>query len=576
MSEKKGFFGNLFGKNRPEETTVDAAVPNTLPCLESDLSAPPQQEKTTHDGSDQPAPVPPEAAANTEEPTPAQASSAEDSSLNIAITPTDETDAPPQQGFFGKLFGRTKTEEETDQETDQEVETETAPQQADNTIHPPREATTAPLPQRPDNPETTVPTEPLSATQKINPHETLQNTPKDIYADNQPPTEQHDKPQSSQAETATPTLAAPKTGNATTALPLPTIPESSSDAISGNTPSPDIPARSEEEERPQGSSLTTEEPQTTAPKSGFFTRLRQGLTKTSTKLTGGVSAIFTKRKLDDETLEELEDLLITADLGVNATTRITTALARDKFDKEVSDDEVRQILAEEIIKTLAPLEKPLTPNPAHKPHIILMTGVNGAGKTTTIGKLAHQYQNEGKSVMLAAGDTFRAAAIEQLTVWGERVGAPVIARAVGADAAGLVFDAIKTAQEQNIDVLMIDTAGRLQNRTELMDELAKIVRVIKKIDKTAPHDTLLVLDATVGQNALNQTEVFAQIAGISGLVMTKLDGTARGGVLVALADKFTLPIHYIGVGESIEDLQSFNATHFARALTGLEEIRGSS
>ncbi len=265
-------------------------------------------------------------------------------------------------------------------------------------------------------------------------------------------------------------------------------------------------------------------------------------------------------------LEELESLLISADLGVAAATRMTTMLAKSKFDKEITDFEVRALLAEDVTATLHPFEKPLEISATQKPHVILMTGVNGAGKTTTIGKLAAKFKADGKSVMLAAGDTFRAAAIEQLTVWGERTDTPVIAREVGADSAGLAYDALKQAREEGIDVLMIDTAGRLQNRKELMDELAKIVRVVRKLDETAPHDTILVLDATVGQNALSQVEAFRETAGISGLVMTKLDGTARGGVLVALADKFGLPIHYIGVGESVDDLQPFRAEAFARAL----------
>ncbi len=308
-----------------------------------------------------------------------------------------------------------------------------------------------------------------------------------------------------------------------------------------------------------------------APKKGFFGRLAAGLSKTSQRLSSGIGAIFTKRKLDDATLEELEDLLITADLGVPATTRIIEALSKGRYNQEISDDEVRAVLAEEICQTLEPLEVPLTIHPGRKPHIVLMTGVNGAGKTTTIGKLAKKFTDEGLSVLLAAGDTFRAAAIEQLKVWGERTGAPVVARETGADAAGLAFDAIKEAQDKNIDVVMIDTAGRLQNRRELMDELAKIVRVIQKLVPDAPHDTLLVLDATVGQNALSQAKTFTEIAGVSGLVMTKLDGTARGGVLVALGDAFGIPIHYIGVGESAEDLQPFSAERFAAALTAQDD-----
>lgn len=302
---------------------------------------------------------------------------------------------------------------------------------------------------------------------------------------------------------------------------------------------------------------------------GWLSRLKAGLSKSSSKLGGGVSSIFTKRKLDDETLEDLHDLLVTADLGVAAASRITGALAKDRFDKDISDDEVRAVLASEVAATLKPLEKPLQIDRTKKPHILLMVGVNGAGKTTTIGKLAKKFADEGLKVVLAAGDTFRAAAIEQLQVWGERAGAPVVARAVGADAAGLAFDAVKQAQETGADVLMIDTAGRLQNKRELMDELAKIVRVIRKLDETAPHDVVLTLDATVGQNALSQAQAFTEIAGVTGLVMTKLDGTARGGVLVALADKFSLPIHYVGVGETVEDLQPFDAYGFASALAGV-------
>lgn len=347
-----------------------------------------------------------------------------------------------------------------------------------------------------------------------------------------------------------------------------------------NEPAADVPdLESESEDKDPGHAQAEpvnapqEKSPQSGPKKGWLSRLTEGLSRSSDKLSGGVTAIFTKRKLDDETLEELQDLLITADLGVGAATRITQNLAKDKFDKEITDEEVRAALALEVATTLAPLEKPLSIASAKKPHVILMIGVNGAGKTTTIGKLAQKFKDEGKSVMLAAGDTFRAAAIEQLSVWGERTGAPVIARDVGADAAGLSYDALKAAQEADTDILIIDTAGRLQNKSALMDELAKIVRVLKKLDETAPHDVILVLDATVGQNAISQAQAFSDIAGVTGLVMTKLDGTARGGVLVALGDKFALPIHFIGVGESVDDLQPFKAESFANALAGVGELR---
>ncbi|MEM8987433.1 MAG: signal recognition particle-docking protein FtsY [Pseudomonadota bacterium] len=328
--------------------------------------------------------------------------------------------------------------------------------------------------------------------------------------------------------------------------------------------------RQEEAEAPLVNADSQEDSEPAPQKKGFFSRLKEGLSKSTAKLADGVAGIFAKAKLDDDTLEELEDLLITADLGVAAASRVAEALAKDRYDKDISDAEVRAVLAEEVAKTLEPLERSLSVSADLKPHVILMTGVNGAGKTTTIGKLAQKFKAEGKSVMLAAGDTFRAAAIEQLQVWGERVGAQVIAKNVGADAAGLAYDALEAAKAQGVDVLMIDTAGRLQNKRELMDELAKVVRVIKKLDPDAPHDAVLVLDATVGQNALSQVEVFKDVAGVTGLIMTKLDGTARGGVLVALADRFALPIHYIGVGEQAEDLQAFDAQAFSKALAGAD------
>jgi fused signal recognition particle receptor len=302
---------------------------------------------------------------------------------------------------------------------------------------------------------------------------------------------------------------------------------------------------------------------------GWFQRLRHGLAKTSTQLAQGITGVFTKRKLDAATLEELEDLLIQADLGFETASRITARLSGGRYYKEIEPEAVRAILAEEVEAALLPVAKPLVIDAARRPHVILVVGVNGTGKTTTIGKLARQFAAEGKRIMLAAGDTFRAAAIEQLKIWGERTGSPVIAGEAGADAAGLVFDALRKAMDDARDILIIDTAGRLQNKANLMAELEKIVRVIKKLDETAPHTVLLTLDATTGQNALNQVEIFKKTAGVTGLIMTKLDGTARGGILVAIADKYKLPVHAIGVGESAEDLQAFDARDFARAIAGL-------
>ncbi len=302
----------------------------------------------------------------------------------------------------------------------------------------------------------------------------------------------------------------------------------------------------------------------------FWERLKSGLSRSSQSLTTGISSVFTKRKLDAESLEELEDLLLKADLGTATASRIVEALARERLDKEITPEEVRQVLAAEVEKVLAPVARPLVIDPVHRPFVILVVGVNGTGKTTTIGKLAARFRSEGKRVMLAAGDTFRAAAIEQLKIWGERSGAPVIARAPGSDAAGLAFEALAAAKELGTDVLLVDTAGRLHNKAELMAELAKVLRVLKKQDPSAPHAVLLTLDATTGQNALNQVEVFRDQAGVTGLVMTKLDGTARGGILVAIAAKNGLPVHFIGVGEAIDDLQPFSSRDFSRAIAGLD------
>lgn len=303
---------------------------------------------------------------------------------------------------------------------------------------------------------------------------------------------------------------------------------------------------------------------------GWLGRLRHGLGRSSSKLSGGITGLFGKRRLDDEALEELEELLISADLGVTTAAKLTAAIAKSRFGNEVTGDEVRTALADEVAKILEPVAQTITINEANKPHVILVCGVNGSGKTTTIGKLARLFQAVGFKVMLAAGDTFRAAAIEQLQVWGDRAGCPVVTRAPGADAASLAFDAFQLARGERFDVLMIDTAGRLHNKGHLMAELEKIVRVLKKLDPSAPHDCLLVLDASVGQNAHSQVQVFREMVEVTGLAVTKLDGSAKGGVVVALAEKFGLPVYAIGVGEGIDDMRAFEAPAFARSLLGLE------
>lgn len=303
---------------------------------------------------------------------------------------------------------------------------------------------------------------------------------------------------------------------------------------------------------------------------GFWKRLTQGLTKTASGLSSGITDLFTKRKLDAGTLEDLEDVLIRADLGVETASRIADAVGKGRYDKTIEPDEVRALIATEIETVLKPVAQPLVFDAAHKPFVLLMVGVNGSGKTTTIGKVAAQLRADGKKVVLAAGDTFRAAAIEQLKVWADRTGAAIVAREPGADAAGVAFDGLARAKAEGADVLIVDTAGRLQNRAELMAELEKVVRVLKKQEPSAPHAVVLVLDATVGQNALSQVEAFRRVAGVTGLVMTKLDGTARGGILVAIAAKHGLPVHLIGVGEGVDDLQPFAARDFARAIVGLD------
>ena len=303
-------------------------------------------------------------------------------------------------------------------------------------------------------------------------------------------------------------------------------------------------------------------------KRSWFAQLKAGLSRTSNSLSENLAGVLTKRRLDEDTLDELEEVLIRADLGVGMADRIREAVASGRFDKGLTAEDVRAVLADEVARVLEPVAAPFAIDPGAKPHVILVVGVNGTGKTTTIGKLAHQFKKNGARVMLAAADTFRAAAIDQLKIWGGRVGADVVARDVGADPAGVAYEALERAKAENADVLLIDTAGRLQNKGDLMAELAKIVRVLKKLDAEAPHSVMLVLDATTGQNAINQVQIFQEIAGVTNLVVTKLDGTARGGILVAIAERFGLPINAIGIGEGLEDFEPFDAHDFARAIAG--------
>jgi fused signal recognition particle receptor len=330
------------------------------------------------------------------------------------------------------------------------------------------------------------------------------------------------------------------------------------------------PFASEAEPPPEAPPPPSVAPAVPAPKQSWLQRLRLGLSRSSTTIARGVTDIFTKRKLDAASLDDLEDVLIQADLGLAAATRIREAVGHGRYERGINPDEVKKILADEVERALGPVARPLVIDPTKRPFVILVVGVNGSGKTTTIGKLAAKFRAEGKAVLLAAGDTFRAAAIEQLRIWARRTLSAIVERDQGSDAAGLAFDALTRARELNVDVMLMDTAGRLQNRTELMSELEKIIRVMRKVDAEAPHAVLLVLDATVGQNALSQVEIFGRIAGVTGLVMTKLDGTARGGILVAIADKFALPVHFIGVGEGVEDLEPFAARDFADAIAGID------
>ena len=342
-------------------------------------------------------------------------------------------------------------------------------------------------------------------------------------------------------------------------------------------PEPDPESEPEPEPEPESASEPEQEsdpepaPAPDPESRSWLSRLTGGLAKSSARLTSGITGAFNKRTLDDDALEELEEALILADLGAAPAAKIVADFAKTRFNKEVTDDEIRQALAQQITAILRPVEVPLEIDTSNAPHVILVVGVNGSGKTTTIGKLSQHFTDGGHRVLLAAGDTFRAAAIEQLKIWADRTGSEIVSKEQGTDAAALAFEAITLAKEVGADIVLMDTAGRLHNKADLMDELSKVVRVIKKVQPDAPHDTLLILDATTGQNALSQVEIFRKTADITGLIVTKLDGTAKGGVMVALADKFGLPVHAIGVGETAADLQPFDAEEFAQALTGMGE-----
>ena len=374
---------------------------------------------------------------------------------------------------------------------------------------------------------------------------------------------------------AGPTTAPDKKTPDVTAEPAP--PPAAPVTAPGATPPEDLPPREREKKTPSPAKPVTQpgvppkdKPRASAPPSGgWFEQLRQGLSRSSNALTDGLAGVLTKRKLDEETLDRLEEVLIRSDLGIATAERIRTRLAKGRHDRALTQETVREVLAAEVASLLKPLEQPFTLEQSARPHVFLVVGVNGTGKTTTIGKMAHLFRRQGASVMLAAADTFRAAAIDQLKVWGERSGAEVVARQVGADPAGVAYEALEHARASGVDVLLIDTAGRLHNKADLMAELAKIVRVLQKLDASAPHGVVLVLDATTGQNALAQVKTFQEIAGVTNLVVTKLDGTARGGILAAIAERFGLPISAIGIGEGIDDLKPFDADDFARAIAGL-------
>ena len=443
-----------------------------------------------------------------------------------------------------------------------------------------------PTPAEPPSPSETPPAQPAEEPAPGRPEPEIQ--PQRVPPETEPAPQEVPAPQPEKPVEVPPTTPREVPAPVEPAEPQPSVPEHVPDAptpapepapVEIPAPSPNVPSEpSAFDAAPAGKvtvakkveqKATPAKASEPAPRLTWFQRLRDGLSRSSKELSSSIAGVFTKRKLDEDTLQDLEDVLIRADLGMETAIRVTDALSSGRYGRDVSDAEVRAIMAEEVEKVLAPVALPLELDLSHKPHVILVVGVNGTGKTTTIGKLAAKLTEGGLKVMLAAGDTFRAAAIEQLKIWGERTGAPVVASKLGADAAGLAYEAFEKAKAAGSDVLVIDTAGRLQNKAELMAELEKIVRVLGKLDPEAPHTVLQTVDATTGQNALNQVEIFRNVAGVNGLVMTKLDGTARGGILVAIAAKYRLPVYFIGVGEQVDDLEPFSASDFARAIAGV-------
>lgn len=469
-------------------------------------------------------------------------------------------------GFFKRMFNKIRGK-------DDKVE-DTAPSPGPETVSPPAGAeektVSAKTKARPKAEKKAVKKEKKASETVTKPVEKAAKPAKKPLKKTAKPAGKPAKKRQKAVETTPEPASKPATTRAQSAPPpVATAPEADAAAVETEpTGAATAPTVSEAEATPP---TTAEETAPERARAGWFKRLKSGLSKSTNALSQGITGIFTKRKLDAETLQELEDVLIQADLGVDMAERVVKAVAAGRYDKEVTPEEVRRILAEEVARVLKPVEQPFTFDDSQQPFVILVIGVNGSGKTTTIGKLGAIAMAEGYSVSIAACDTFRAAAIEQLEVWAKRIGARFMSRPSGADAAGLAYDALNQARADNSDILIIDTAGRLQNKADLMAELEKIVRVVKKIDANAPHAVLLVLDATTGQNALAQADVFTRVAGVTGIIMTKLDGTARGGILAAIAERFKLPVHAIGVGEGIEDLQPFDAEAFAAAIAGIDE-----